>query len=75
MEKKGETNFFTSEMIKACMRKVVTVNLHQVVQVSVPSEYALSAGQFWASWSGTRRRSHPGKSKTAAFSFWRDFKF
>ena len=33
VERKGETNFFTSEMIKACMRKCVTVNLHQVVQV------------------------------------------
>ena len=30
VDKKGETNFFTSQMIKDCMRKVVPVNLHQV---------------------------------------------
>ena len=35
VERKGEQNFFTSEMIKTCMRKVVPVNLHQTVQVSV----------------------------------------
>lgn len=33
VERKGETNFFTSEMIKTCMKKVITVNLHQVIQV------------------------------------------
>lgn len=33
VEKKGEQNFFTSQMIKDCMRKVITVNLHQTVQV------------------------------------------
>lgn len=38
MEKKGEVNFFTSQMIQDCMRKVVTVNLHQTVKVG--------AGQF-----------------------------
>ena len=35
MEKKGDTNFFTSQMIKACMKKVITVNLHQTIQVLV----------------------------------------
>ena len=30
---KGDQNFFTSGMIKDCMKKVVAVNLHQVVQV------------------------------------------
>lgn len=34
VDKKGETNFFTSQMIKDCMKKVVAVNLHQTVQVS-----------------------------------------
>ena len=29
----GEQNFFTSAMIKDCMKKVVAVNLHQVIQV------------------------------------------
>lgn len=29
----GEQNFFTSAMIKDCMKKVIAVNLHQVVQV------------------------------------------
>ncbi|XP_038052919.1 integrator complex subunit 11-like [Patiria miniata] len=33
VERKGETNFFTSAMIKDCMKKVIIVNLHQTVQV------------------------------------------
>lgn len=33
VERKGETNFFTSQMIKDCMKKVMAVNLHQTVQV------------------------------------------
>lgn len=33
VDRKGETNFFTSAMIRDCMRKVVAVNLHQSVQV------------------------------------------
>lgn len=33
VERKGETNFFTSAMIKDCMRKVVTVDLHQTIRV------------------------------------------
>ncbi|KAK2711310.1 hypothetical protein QYM36_012485, partial [Artemia franciscana] len=33
VDRKGETNFFTSEMIQDCMKKVIAVNLHQVVQV------------------------------------------
>ena len=37
VEKRGEQNFFTSEMIKSCMKKVVAVNLHQTVQVSLES--------------------------------------
>jgi len=35
VDKKGETNFFTSQMIKDCMKKVVAVHLHQTVQVNV----------------------------------------
>lgn len=34
VDKKGEINFFTSQMIKDCMKKVVAVHLHQTVQVS-----------------------------------------
>ena len=34
VDKRGETNFFTSQMIKDCMKKVVPINLHQTVQVS-----------------------------------------
>lgn len=34
VDKKGETNFFTSQMIKDCMKKVVAVHLHQTVQVN-----------------------------------------
>ncbi|XP_071116237.1 integrator complex subunit 11-like [Haliotis cracherodii] len=33
VERKGEQNFFTSDMIKSCMKKVVAVNLHQTIQV------------------------------------------
>ncbi|XP_060536886.1 DNA polymerase epsilon catalytic subunit 1 [Cylas formicarius] len=33
VEKKGEQNFFTSQMIKDCMKKVVAVTLHQTVMV------------------------------------------
>lgn len=33
VEKRGETHFFTSHMIKECMKKVITVNLHQTVKV------------------------------------------
>lgn len=33
VERKGETNFFTSSMIKRCMRKVTPINLHQTIQV------------------------------------------
>ncbi|KAF2356596.1 Beta-Casp domain [Trinorchestia longiramus] len=33
VERKGETNFFTSSMIKDCMKKVTTVALHETVKV------------------------------------------
>ena len=33
VERKGEKNFFTSAMIKRCMSKVITVDLHQTVRV------------------------------------------
>ena len=33
VERKGEQNFFTAEMIKSCMKKVIAVNLHQTVKV------------------------------------------
>eukprot|EP01118_Nematostelium_gracile_P013732 TRINITY_DN521_c0_g1_i2.p1 TRINITY_DN521_c0_g1~~TRINITY_DN521_c0_g1_i2.p1 ORF type:complete len:521 (+),score=108.64 TRINITY_DN521_c0_g1_i2:319-1881(+) len=33
VERKGETNFFTSQMIKNCMKKVVAVNINQTIQV------------------------------------------
>jgi len=32
VERKGETNFFTSQMVKDCMKKVVAVNLHQAIR-------------------------------------------
>jgi len=38
VDKKGEQNFFTSAMIKDCMKKVIAVNLHQVVQVDAELE-------------------------------------
>jgi integrator complex subunit 11 len=33
-EFRGDTNFFTSQMIKTCMKKVIEVNLHEVVHVT-----------------------------------------
>lgn len=34
VDKKGEQNFFTSQMIKDCMKKVITINLHQTFKVN-----------------------------------------
>lgn len=54
VDKKGEVNFFTSQMIKDCMKKVVAVNLHQTVYVDdelqIKAYYAghvLGAGMFY----------------------------
>ncbi|KAG0078660.1 Integrator complex subunit 11 [Linnemannia elongata] len=33
VDKKGERNFFTSQDIKNCMKKVIAVNLHQTIMV------------------------------------------
>jgi len=33
VSREGDDNFFTSEMIKTCMKKCIAVNLHQRVQV------------------------------------------
>ncbi|KAF9538551.1 Integrator complex subunit 11 [Mortierella hygrophila] len=33
VDKKGERNFFTSQDIKSCMKKVIAVNLHQTIMV------------------------------------------
>lgn len=35
INREGEANFFTSDMIKTCMKKSIAVNLHQRVQVSI----------------------------------------
>ena len=35
VERKGDSNFFTSQNIKDCMKKVIAVNLHQCVQVGL----------------------------------------
>lgn len=45
VDKKGETNFFTSQMIKDCMKKVVPLNLHQTVQV-IPACYCYVCSSF-----------------------------
>lgn len=54
VEKKGEVNFFTSQMIKDCMKKVITVTLHQSIlidnQIEIKAYYAghvLGAAMFW----------------------------
>lgn len=53
VERKGDSNFFTSQNIKDCMKKVITINLHQTVQVyddlEIKCYYAghvLGAGMF-----------------------------
>nr|BAB14541.1 unnamed protein product [Homo sapiens] len=46
VDKKGEANFFTSQMIKDCMKKVVAVHLHQTVQIKVGSESVVYTGDY-----------------------------
>lgn len=53
VERKGESNFFTSQNIKDCMKKVITINLHQTIQVDEDLEikcyyagHVLGAGMF-----------------------------
>ncbi|KAF2077278.1 hypothetical protein CYY_001403 [Polysphondylium violaceum] len=54
VERKGETNFFTPQMIKDCMKKVIPINLHQTIKVddelSIKAYYAghvLGAAMFY----------------------------
>lgn len=54
VERKGESNFFTTQMIKDCMKKVTAVTLHQSVQVDSDMEikayyagHVLGAAMFW----------------------------
>lgn len=47
VDKKGEANFFTSQMIKDCMKKVVAVHLHQTVQVRIPAPLCTSSESPW----------------------------
>lgn len=54
VERKGESNFFTTQMIKDCMKKVTAVTLHQSVMVDneleIKAYYAghvLGAAMFW----------------------------
>ncbi|XP_059046661.1 integrator complex subunit 11 [Achroia grisella] len=54
VERKGESNFFTSQMIKDCIKKVTAVTLHQSVMVDneleIKAYYAghvLGAAMFW----------------------------
>lgn len=53
VERKGETNFFSSQMIKECMKRVIAVNIHQTVKlgedIEVTAYYAghvLGAAMF-----------------------------
>ncbi|UXI19077.1 hypothetical protein NH340_JMT05020 [Sarcoptes scabiei] len=54
VERKGETNFFTNQMIKDCMRKVTPVNLHETIMVNEELEikayyagHVLGAAMFY----------------------------
>lgn len=53
VDKKGETNFFTSQMIKDCMKKVVAVHLHQTVQVN--DHFCI--GLHWTYWTVVEGRA------------------
>ena len=75
VDKKGEQNFFTAGMIKDCMKKVVAVNLHQVVQVDSELEikayyagHVLGAAMFQVIIVKLRRRSNVGKLKSQLLS-------
>lgn len=53
VDRKGETNFFNSEMIHKCMEKVVTIGLHETFQIGLDLEikcyyagHVLGAGMF-----------------------------
>ncbi|CAG8502254.1 8096_t:CDS:1 [Ambispora gerdemannii] len=43
VEKKGDTNFFTSQMIKDCMKKVKAVSLHQTIKVNGDEDLEIKA--------------------------------
>ncbi|EDW23817.1 GL23717 [Drosophila persimilis] len=54
VERKGESNFFTTQMIKDCMKKVIPVTLHQSMMVDTDLEikayyagHVLGAAMFW----------------------------
>lgn len=54
VERKGDSNFFTAQHIKDCMKKVVTVNLHETVHVDEDLEikayyagHVLGAAMFY----------------------------
>ncbi|KAJ1962933.1 Integrator complex subunit 11 [Dispira parvispora] len=54
VERKGETNFFTSQQLKDCMKKVITVNLHETHwlddEIEIKAYYAghvLGAAMFY----------------------------
>ncbi|KAH8417059.1 hypothetical protein KR222_002492 [Zaprionus bogoriensis] len=54
VERKGESNFFTTQMIKDCMKKVIPVTLHQSMMVDAELEikayyagHVLGAAMFW----------------------------
>ncbi|KAI7863739.1 beta-lactamase-like protein [Spinellus fusiger] len=54
VDKKGDTKFFTSDMIKQCMKKVTPISLHQTIQVDADMEikayyagHVLGAAMFY----------------------------
>lgn len=64
VEKKGETNFFTAQMIKASMKKVIAVNVHQTIRVDEDLEIkAYYAGHV-------RPRPHPTHPSHYFARFW-----
>eukprot|EP01134_Creolimax_fragrantissima_P000584 CFRG0584T1 len=60
VHRKGEENFFTSKMIKDCMKKVVTVNLHETFRIDDDLEvkpyyagHVLGAAMFYVKAGGS----------------------
>lgn len=41
VERQGEKGFFTSDMLKNCLKKITAVNLHETIQIGSTAEFTL----------------------------------
>lgn len=72
VDKKGEANFFTSQMIKDCMKKVVAVHLHQTVQVRVSGRHCAVGGRRRSGRGAVSSATHPARGRGRRGTGWRD---